>query len=249
MNATETCDTYLVEQFRAFYAELVALKQVIARGDRTVAASGETTDSQDRQMESVANRLSQVLERQALDAKRLGGDYGVALYREAQYVMVALADEIFLNEVRWETRDAWNTCLLERRFFGTYSVGEEFFRHAQQLLQDRDRVYMELAVIYLMALALGFQGKYRGRPEQPDIASLKRRLYEFVFRHAPDLNSETRRASPGAYLYTVREGVIQDLPYLRRWLIALGITVALYLLISFILWRDVTAPLWDLIQL
>ena len=248
MNATETLDTYLVEQFRAFYAELVALKQAIARGDRTVAAGGENADSQDGQIERVANRLSQVLERQALDAKRLGGDYGVALYREAQYVMAALADEIFLNEVHWETRDAWNTQLLEQRFFGTYSAGDEFFRRVQQLLQDRNRVYVGLAVIYLMALALGFQGKYRDQPEQPEIASLKRRLYEFVFRHAPDLSSASRRASPGAYLHTVREGVVQDLPYLRLWLIALGITVVLYLLISWILWRDVTAPLWELLK-
>ena len=44
--------------------------------------------------------------------RRTGGEYASALYRRAQYVMAALADETFLY-LDWPGRDAWRANLLE----------------------------------------------------------------------------------------------------------------------------------------
>lgn len=90
--------------------------------------------------EAVARELQALLERDALEAARLGGGYGAGLYREAQYLMAALADEMFLSELEWQDRDAWQRMLLEHRLFNSSVAGERIFRRIDQVLAERDPV-------------------------------------------------------------------------------------------------------------
>jgi len=53
-----------------------------------------------------------LLNRQEAEVRRTGGEYASAIYRRAQYVMAALADEIFLY-LDWPGREAWRANLLE----------------------------------------------------------------------------------------------------------------------------------------
>ncbi len=240
-----TEDTFLQESFREFYADVVRLKRAVLADPWGVGArreaAGEADALEDTAARSVSRRLLELLERQARDAGRRGGEYGASFYREAQYVMAALADEVFLN-LEWAGKQAWESNLLETRLFGSHMAGELFFRRLDALLRDRDAVYRDVAAVYLMALCLGFQGKYRGTRQAGELEEYRRKLFAFVFRRQPSLLKGERRLFPQAYEHTVQETSAVRLPHTGRWVIALAVVALFYLLVSHGLWRDVTLP-------
>src|SRR4029079_5118645 len=181
-------------------------------------------------------RFLTVLERQALDAGREGGDFALELYRRAQFAMTALADEIFLN-LEWPGREAWRENLLEAKLFGSRRAGEELFERIEEILRDRDTVYTELARIYLMVLALGFQGKYRGEKDaEQEIAAVRRRLFRFVFNREPQVVRGNERIAPRAYASTRDERRNAELPYLRPWIAGIVLVIVLWVAAAHALW-------------
>lgn len=255
MSAADLSGSYLLSQFRAFYAEIRQLKEKAGAGAWVFqpsdgADSNQSDDGQagegrgpSSQVNSIIGRLCTVLERQALDSTRLGGEYGAALYKEAQYVLAALGDEVFLHEVDWDVRQAWTDNLIEARLFGSNIAGSEFYRRAEELLRRRDPVYAELALVYFLALGAGFRGKYRGRDDGGRIELLKRQLYEFAFRQVPDLDNASRYAFTDAYMHTLQQGTPRQLPHVRRWLFGLAAVAVVLLVASHVVWVYATGDL------
>jgi len=191
----------------------------------------------------VWQRLLSLFERQEAHAWRYGGTYGAEFYKEAQYVMVALADEIFLN-TEWEGRRFWVSNLLETKIFRTHAAGELFFQKLDRLLADRDPVYRDLGAVYLMALSLGFRGKHRGgRDDNERLLGYRRQLFSFVFRREPDLADETRRLFPETYYHTLRDETKRRLPNPRAWVILLCAVVLAYVAITHGVWVNLTGRL------
>lgn len=242
MSYVDLVDSYLLRQFRDFYADVAHLKEQVQAGTWIFSsdAEGEGAAEQHGSANAVLHRLCRRLEHQALDATRAGGDYGAALFREAQYVMAALADEVFLHGVDWQGRETWTNNLVETRLFGTSDAGERLFSRAEELLEQRDPVYAELAVVYFMALALGFRGRYYGREDGGRLNQLKQRLYEFAFRRTANLSGEGFSLFPDAYRYTLQDGAKRELPHGRRWLTACAAAFVLLLLAGQLLWRSAT---------
>jgi type VI secretion system protein ImpK len=197
--------------------------------------------------EEALERLQAILEMQALEAGRRGGEYGVIYYKEAQYVMAALADEVFLH-LDWPGRLAWKDDLLETRLFGTYAAGERFFQRLDKLLSGGDRVQAELAVVYLMALALGFRGKYRGAKHDRKLLEYRKQLYYYIYQRRPDLADQAHRLAPHAYDGVQREASPRMLPSPARWFWLLGLAILTYLIASDLLWRDAIQPLQDVLR-
>ncbi|MDT7687895.1 MAG: type secretion system protein ImpK [Acidobacteriota bacterium] len=191
----------------------------------------------------VWQRLLSLFERQEAHAWRYGGTYGAEFYKEAQYVMVALADEIFLN-TEWEGRRYWVSNLLETKLFQTHAAGELIFQKLDRLLEDRDPVYRDLGAVYLMALSLGFRGKYRGgRDDGGRLLGYRRQLFAFVFRREPDLEDESRRLFPETYYHTMRDEQKRKLPNPRAWLILLCAVVLAYVAVTHGIWVKLTGRL------
>lgn len=195
----------------------------------------------------LAQRLQSILELQALEAGRRGGDYGILYYKEAQYVMAVLADEIFLS-ISWPGRDYWKQDLLETRLFGSYNAGEQFFSRLEALLANGDRVQSELAAVYLMALSLGFKGKYRGSLDLARLDDYRKQLYQMVYRRPASLGTGQERLSPQAYENTVEEGVRRWLPSPSRWYALVALCLLVFLIAGHWIWIDTTAPLWELLE-
>jgi type VI secretion system protein ImpK len=191
----------------------------------------------------VWHRLLTLFERQAQNAWRYGGSYGAEFYKEAQYVMVALADEIFLHEMKWEGQGTWISNLLETKFFQSHVAGELFFQKLDRILRDRDPVYKDLAAVYLMALSLGFKGKYRGVPDGGRIAHYRQQLFAFIFRRDARLELESKHIFPEAYLHTRREEKKKRLRHPRVWIGVLSLVLVTYLVATHLLWVDLTARL------
>jgi type VI secretion system protein ImpK len=156
--------------------------------------------------------------------------------------MVALADEIFLN-ADWEGRYAWNFNLLESRLFQSHVAGERFFQNIDQLLEKRSPLRVELAKIYLMALSLGFQGKYRGADPEHALRYYRKRLHSFITLGAEDVGRESRLLFPQAYEHTVRGGEVRRFPSARKWIITLAVAIVVMLGISHLLWTTIISDL------
>ncbi|HEV7892260.1 MAG TPA: DotU family type IV/VI secretion system protein [Pyrinomonadaceae bacterium] len=191
----------------------------------------------------VWQRLVSLFERHEAQAWRYGGTYGAEFYKEAQYVMVALADEIFLN-TQWEGHRSWVSNLLESKIFRTHVAGELFFQRLDRMLVERDPVYRDLAAVYLMALSLGFRGKYRGRDDRGQLEHYRRQLFHFVFRREPELDSP-RQMFPEAYYHTLRDETKRRLQNPRAWIILLCAVVVAYVALTHGIWSKLTGRLFE----
>jgi type VI secretion system protein ImpK len=235
MPPVQTEDAYVLQSFREFYAQVIRLRRGVLANPWGIAGAGSTPERDEALRQGAAQRVSDLLlatlERLALEAGRRSGEFGAEFFREAQYVMATLADEVFLH-LEWEGRGTWAANLLETRLFGTHSGGELFFRRLDVLLHEQDAVKRPLAAVYLMALSLGFQGRYRGRDAAELLAEYRRRLFAFVFPgHRSVLNGE-RRLFPDAYEHTASGGAAIRLPRARRWVLAAAAFFLLYLFVS-----------------
>lgn len=260
--------SFLVEKFEDFFREVNNLAKATSGGARPPAESGlfslameprrpETVRSPAGSgagitsfatPSSVRQRLLSLLERQMLDVRRSGGDYAAALYKEAQYIMAAVADEVFLY-LDWSGSEDWSSHILESQLFGSHRAGEEIFDEIERHLNERNPVYVDLAKVYLMALSVGFQGKFRGTPDGPQqLASYRKRLMEFISGEEPELREGGRLLVPEAYANTLDQGMESRLPYLKLWAwVAIGV-VLVWLLASHFLWRRLVSPLEPDIQ-
>lgn len=197
---------------------------------------------------TVWQALLGVLSRQEAEVRRSGGEYALAIYRRAQYVMAALADEIFLY-LDWPGREAWRTNLLEFKLFQTYRAGEEVFRRIEALLRTRDPADSELAKIYLMALALGFRGELRGPEAQARIDWYRRELYTFLTHRDPGTPREPRSLFPEAYQSTLEtSGASRRLSAARRWLLAGLVLAVLWIVAQHRVWIGVVEDLQPLVD-
>src|SRR5689334_18745443 len=90
-------NSLLLTQFREFYQELARLKSLVINPVGSLSRLMEESHDPAVEAEDIWQKLFSLLEVQAERASRSGGAFGYEVYREAQYVMAALADEFFLN--------------------------------------------------------------------------------------------------------------------------------------------------------
>ena len=243
MNSTLS-ETFLLSQFRDFYREVVRLKRVVATHAWMAPATqiADAATARTRAVTAVWQRLLTLLEQQELAVGRRGGEYGAMFYKEAQYVMAALADETFLH-LDWVGKADWQAHLLEAKLFDSQSAGEVLFQKIERLLHSGDPVYNDLATVYLIALGLGFQGKFRGHDDGAQLADYRRRLYAFIAHREPELLHATQPLFPAAYAHTLVTGKARRLPTAQRWWVLLACTVLLLGGMSHVLWMRVSTDL------
>lgn len=239
-------NSLLLTQFREFYQELARQKSLVINPVSSLAHLGQD-EARDItvQAEDIWQRLLSLLEAQAERASRSGGAFGYEVYREAQYVMAALADEIFLNE-SWRGKQSWP--LLEIRLFRTSAAGEVVFKKLDLLLMQRDPVYLDLATVYFFALSLGFQGKYRGSDPGNQLDRYKRQLFAMIFRQNPELLERGNHLFQQTYSHTLAEGKVSKLRHPRNWFFLFAAIIVVWLSLSHILWQHLTAPIHQQIK-
>jgi len=244
MNPSELESSFLLKQFHTFYEQVVRQKAMVTEIESRTAglldAEGDNPEA-DR-VHTVQVTLIKVLEEQVLESRRHGGEYGVDYYKKAQYVMAALADEVFLN-MPWEGRELWKTNLLEFNFFGTHVAGELLFEKIEELLKDRDPALIEIAAIYLMALSLGFRGKFKDKDDAGMLDYYRSQLFAFIFKTNADLTSETKQLFPETYNYTLDKSEGKRLPYLNKWIVVIGLIIILFVVGSYAVWDHQTRDL------
>ena len=163
-------------------------------------------------------------------------------YLEAQYVMAAFADDVFIH-LNWEGRRAWTTNLLESALFQSHIAGEKVFDKLDRLLRHRDPANKSLAAVYLSALSLGFRGKYHGLNDHGKLRRYRRDLFDFIFNKPADLDNDSKVAFPDSYVQNVRAEKKKKLTNPRVWLAVLGLVFLTYVAASHGIWLSLTSRL------
>jgi type VI secretion system protein ImpK len=190
--------------------------------------------------------LLEIFRRQTMQVLRVSGG-PTQTYYEAQYVMAAFADDIFIH-LDWEGKWAWTSNLLESTLFHSHVAGQRFFDNLDRLLRDGDPAERSLGAVYLTALSLGFRGKYYDEDDRGELGKYRRRLFNFVFQHESDLEDELKIAFPDAYIETVRREK-KKLTNPRLWVGVLCLVILSYLAVSEAVWWTLTYELKQQIHL
>jgi type VI secretion system protein ImpK len=236
-----------VQQFRAFYRELFAIKDCIAAQRWNELAVSPSPDSVSVPAGATARaifaRLYRVISSQSFGLR--GPDRGNGAPIDVGYVMAAVADEVLLHGPEWPGQESWSETLLEEALYGSRVAGERIFRTAHELLAAQ-LSRSAVAVSVLLALMLGFRGRFHGTDDRGEIAALKERLFGVIF-HLPypvqvDFQTLLSEGAPRPLDQPSR----RRLPSLRPWLMAIVLVVISYIVLSDALWRSAVSQILTL---
>ena len=234
-------DARLLEQFREFH-QLLSMR---IRGVTEASRREELLRDAVGSPAEIRHELLSLLERQATEAGRFGGEHGATRYLTAQFVMAALADELMLR-LRWEGREYWKVNLLEQALFGSHQAGTLLFEKLDRLLAENDPNDREMAAIFLQALSLGFRGGHRGEDGPRLLGAYRKKLHGFIYGEAPAITDSATRLFPDAYDHTVVREERGFLPPVTRWGVIFAALLLLYLAGSHHAWRSTTAPIREI---
>lgn len=229
MNAAQLSRSALLNKLRDFYGLIVRMKQQIDQDGADVTidrVQGELRSFMDDQLRSLGDSPDEV---------------GYHLYDAMRYVMVALADDAFLHvRADWPGRTAWLNNLLEKQIFGTQRAGVAFFDEIDQLLASRDKSKEEVAMAYLIALLLGFKGRFRGH-EEDQIVSYRERLAYFVGLGQSGAMDPNKPAFPDAYEHTITNEPKEKMPTAKMWQLLFVLIVIAYFGLGHLIWFGQTS--------
>ena len=228
----------LVQHFRMFYQELVRLKGHAL----STTLLKNSKPSEKNLCRYIFNKLVELLSENRNAAVGQGDKATTALYDEALYIMVALADEAFLT-LRWPGNQAWTEHLLEVHFFNTHRAGEHFFEKLDAFLSQNNKVHKDLGVLYLWCLGLNFLGKHDAPESVSSLETYKKRLFSLIYHGSTNAVAaeEPTLLSPEAYKHILRGSRPSHLPSLQFWYRCLYGTFGFMLLFSSFLWyHDMT---------
>lgn len=226
--------SFIVSNFKEFYKEIILCKSMALEGG-VVKSQPQEADDVVSLPNRVLDRLEYMLTQQYRDAEQRGGDFAAKYYREAQYIMVCLADEIFLN-FEWVGRSEWEENLLESRLFNSHVAGEQFFQNLDKFLKVRDSSNLDLGVLYVLALGLGFMGRYRNTGDEGEIRNYKIKLRRYLSRYAPNIFNDDIALFEEAYEHTKDGSDQARLPNPRRWYWMTFLAVFLFIVGSSGVW-------------
>ena len=258
-----TSHSFIIQNFQEFYHEVLRQKARALR-DITLDQALEELDHETRQAKSdegdrtkdeqpqnkipqiqnlvadIQAKLRELLEHQSVKATREVGEFAVSNFREAEYLMAALADEVFIY-LKWNGQKQWERNILEAQLFQTSIAGEQFFEKLEHLIQTNDPMRRDLAVIYLMILGLGFRGRYRDVDDAGKIEWYRNQLLQVISGHSSRLYNPNMRERlvQQCYDHSISDAPAKGLPDIKLWLIIFAATILIYLMTTYGLWYKI----------
>ena len=191
----------------------------------------------------IQKKLMDFFENQSKRMGFTGNRFTFENAQEAQYIMVTLADEIFIN-IEWEGAQLWQQSTLEARIFFTQVSGELIFKRINELLRLNNQSKKEVGCLYLAAIGLGFKGCYRDNGDLTAIDHYREQLFAFI-HHVPAnlLYPGREKMFDDPYRFTITNRKITFLPTIRTWFGITGGIILFYLFITFVVWQQLTTQM------
>ena len=236
---------FLLARFAEFFEAVAGSKLAIAEGrlGAQLVVGDELPSSDSGELAArLSGKLAGVLRAQEKEVSRSGTPAEIDAHRKAMYVMAALTDEVFILELDWAGRDAWVDVLMEHKLFHSRNAGMRFFDMADALLDPHtpDPLQVDLAAVMVMALQLGFKGRYRGARDDSELHALRNRLFRLVERE------HGGRAMDTAFPQTLQQlqsgGTPERLAPLSPWYTGAVVLLIAYLAISSAMWLLLIEP-------
>ena len=223
----------ILQDFRAFYRELLVLQGMAL--EHTFSPEEDPGENHQTIGHQIQARLESLLMNQYKSVGSQKGGYAAHYYRQAQYIMVALADEIFIN-LNWHGNEEWKDHLLESFIYNTQDAGEKFFQNLDEFLETDGFQGVDMAALYLMALGLGFKGKYRGTSNEKKLFGYREKLYHYIAVEDAELLQNKSPLFPQTYENIIEDRQNADMPDVRPWWIGLGVILIGFISLSSLIW-------------
>lgn len=189
-------DNPLIESFYKFYLLLSEYKERM-KGDEEL------------DLQAIFHDLSNFL-LNAQETWRIA-NYDYTHYREAQYIFVALADDVMVN-TRWIGQHLWKDHLLEAHFFNSHISGEAIFAKLDEYINYKRPLPLDLGILYTLALGLGFKGKYADENALGKLSQYKKTMYERIAVAWPKISTYFYDISKESYAAAIIKRSPSTLP-------------------------------------
>ncbi|MGK0291352.1 MAG: type VI secretion system protein ImpK [bacterium] len=230
--------TLLIQYFQEFYQEIILLKEEIRKSPESPQKAHDGKKEPSPSAKAIFQKVYFLIENKELRSVYEKEENGQEIYKEVQFVMAALADEIFLLHMDdWGTDHGWRYELLETKLFSTRTAGEEFFKKIDRLIEKEDPKSVGLAAIYLYSLSLGFRGKYwiQGHDR---LKEYRNQLYYFIYKQNPQKSQKQNSGKlvPEAHIEIPETKKEKKFPSIRKWLFLLFVLMIFHLIASHGIW-------------
>lgn len=159
------------------------------------------------------------------DAMRTAAVHDFAQHdvQDIGYALTALVDEVIMLK-GGQLRDFWAARMLQLELFNEATAGQGFFDKLQVLQSDPSRI--EVLQVYYLVLLFGFQGKYRVRGGEIELADMTDRVRDSIRRSG--LQKETELSPHGRRPDAQAEGVQSGRSLIFAALGVLGVALLVY---------------------
>ncbi|MHA1558329.1 MAG: DotU family type IV/VI secretion system protein [Alphaproteobacteria bacterium] len=250
--------TSLLNAFENFYYEVLRQKERALRlvGSQTTPSDSIEPNSNEEVRESeifeaccsIQRKLFEIIDEELSSFQMVYREQIKTELKDVEYIMVSLADEIFIN-LNWQGAMFWKNNLLESQRFHTQIAGELFFEKVEALLKTSNPALSEVAILYFLSLSLGFRGQYKEDSEHARIHWYLDQLYFFIYQKTPALfNNNNSNLIDQCYHYTKSDPPSRGLPDTRWWFICITSIVIIYFFFSYAIWYKFAADLYDIIS-
>jgi type VI secretion system protein ImpK len=234
-------DSLLLRQLRLFVAEVL---RIIASYDNKFIMSDDAASSARAAAEEVCDKLAREIDTQTMEISRIGAPADRAAVEELRYLKAAIADELLLSRP-WPGQSRFTETLIEARLFGSSVSGDKIFEQIDALLAETSGPPPQMAPLYLFAISIGFEGRYRGTQADHQLQPLRDALFRKIYRRepalAPGLASQPINAdrvlSAQAYRYPLSNIVPVRFFRFSRGFVGFIAVMLLLLALSQVLWR------------
>jgi type IV/VI secretion system ImpK/VasF family protein len=192
----------------------------------------------------IQDRLARVIDDQQKNISLKGGNAEqIQVYRDAHYVMAALADEVFLN-LSWPGVSTWQKSMLETRIFGSQVAGETFFTKLDELMVSTSIFRVDLAYVYYMALSFGFKGKFRSTTDEDQAHQYQSKLLAILSGdNGSLLDGEKKHLIDSAYNATFTGSPTKGLPDVKTWAVWISGVAIVYIIITYVVWYKLSSDI------
>lgn len=204
--------------------------------------------------EQVNSSLCGLIEIQNMELLRKGSRSEQKRFKDAKYIKAAVADELLLNR-DWPGKNYFTNFLIETSLFGTSIAGEKIFSKIDKILESPPSREPEIEQMYLFALAIGFEGKYKGYNSEGEISKILNELFVHITRRAPafgpqniDKEINDRFVCKQSYQHTISNIKPIRIFRLSKQSVIFVISCIALVFISQFLWIWLTSPLREVLS-